>query len=116
MFRLLTDENFNRKILRGLRRRIADLDYLVVQDAGLSGTKDPLLLELAAIADRVLVSHDVNTMKRYANVRLAAGLKMPGLVLVPNDLSIGRAVNDLEILIACSSEEDMKNQIFHIPL
>lgn len=37
MLRLLTDENFNEDILRGLRRRLAQPDFLSVRDAGLSG-------------------------------------------------------------------------------
>jgi hypothetical protein len=37
MLRLAADENFNADIVRGLRRRLPELDIVRVQDAGLSG-------------------------------------------------------------------------------
>lgn len=46
MLRLAADEDFNNVILRGARRRNADLDIVRVQDiAGLSGADDPTVLE-----------------------------------------------------------------------
>lgn len=83
MVRLLTDENFDRNIFRGLRRRLPNLHCLVVQQAGLSGSDDPSLLEIAAKEGRVIVSHDVQSMIGYAHDRLAKGLEMPGLIIVP---------------------------------
>ena len=41
MIQLLVDENFNRRILRGLRRRIPGLNFLLVQDTELFQTEDP---------------------------------------------------------------------------
>lgn len=46
MLRLLTDENFNKYIVRGLYRRYPDLDLLSVRDAGLASQQDPILLYL----------------------------------------------------------------------
>ena len=40
--------------------------------AGLLGTKDPILLELAANQERILISHDRRTMTRYFRERLEA--------------------------------------------
>ena len=60
MLRLLTDENLNQRILRGLRRRLPKMDCLVVQHAGMAGFSDEWLLELAAIEGRVIVTHDVS--------------------------------------------------------
>jgi hypothetical protein len=37
MLRLAADENFNADIIRGLRRRLPELDVVRVQDVGLSG-------------------------------------------------------------------------------
>ena len=44
MLRLLIDENFDQRILRGLRLRLPQLDYVILQLAGLSGISDPNLL------------------------------------------------------------------------
>jgi hypothetical protein len=45
MLRLAADENFNNDIVRGLLRRKPDPDIVRVQDAGLSGNTDPIVLE-----------------------------------------------------------------------
>ena len=63
MLSLAADEDFNNVILRGARRRNADLDIVRVQDvSGLPGADDATVLEWAAREDRVLFTHDVNTM------------------------------------------------------
>lgn len=42
--RFVADENFNRRIVTGLLRRIEDLDLVRVQDVGLAGGDDPTVL------------------------------------------------------------------------
>ena len=78
MLRLATDEDFNNRIVRGLLRREPDLDILRVQDAGLAGRSDEEVLAWAASEGRILITHDVTTMKQTAYDRIAAGLPMPG--------------------------------------
>lgn len=46
--RLLTDENFNYAIYRGLREKAPNLDITRVQDVGLTNTDDPVILAWAA--------------------------------------------------------------------
>lgn len=60
MLRFAADENFNNDIVRGLRRRMPDLDIVRVQEAGLSGAIDTDVLEWAAREGRVLLTHDVS--------------------------------------------------------
>ena len=48
MIRFLLDENFNGKIVRGLRARKPDVDMIRVQDTELSGADDRSVLDLAA--------------------------------------------------------------------
>ena len=116
MLRLLTDENFKIGIVRCLRRRLPGLDCLVVQQAGLSGSADPALLEIAALSGRIMVSHDVTTMTGVANDRIANGLPMTGLIIVPERLDIGSAVSDLELLLECSNESDFRDRTYYLPL
>jgi predicted nuclease of predicted toxin-antitoxin system len=66
MIRLAADENFNNDILRGIRRRHPVTDVVRIQDEGLSGADDLTILEWAAGVGRVLLTHDVSTMTRYA--------------------------------------------------
>lgn len=44
-----------------------------VQDAGLSGSDDPTVLEWAAQEGRVLLTHDVATITHHAYERVRAG-------------------------------------------
>jgi predicted nuclease of predicted toxin-antitoxin system len=46
--KFLADENFDNTIVRGLMRRKPDIDIVRVQDVGLSGEDDPIVLEWAA--------------------------------------------------------------------
>src|SRR5437868_11595792 len=99
MPRFLADENFSGDIVRGLLRRKPDLDLLTAQDAGLSGADDPALLRWSAESGRVLLTHDVQTLPGLAYKRIKGGLPMAGVIEVPQDLSIGVAI-ELILLIA----------------
>ena len=66
MIRLLSDENFNNIIVRGVLRRLPDLDFVRVQDVGLRTQGDSDILEFAASEGRIVVSHDVRTMEVFA--------------------------------------------------
>jgi len=64
MIKLLADENLDNTIIRGLLRRNLGVDIVRVQDIGLSGEDDPVVLAWAADEGRVLLSHDVAKLKR----------------------------------------------------
>ncbi|WP_026103563.1 DUF5615 family PIN-like protein [Pseudanabaena sp. PCC 6802] len=113
--RLLTDENFNGAILRGLMRRLPDLDIVRVQDVGLINASDPDILEWAASEGRILLTHDVATITMYAYERIDRGLPMPGVVEAIATAPIGKIVDDLELLVLCGKPEDYENQILFVP-
>ncbi len=92
MLRLATDEDFNNRILRGLLRRRPGLDIVRVQDVGLTGKGDAEVLEWAAAEGRVLLTHDVTTMRLYAEERVAAGVIMPGVFEVSQQTPIAQAI------------------------
>src|SRR5712692_6696596 len=106
MLRLASDEDFHGDIVRGLRRRLPGLDLVRVQDIGLSGALDPDVLEWAAAEHRVLLTHDCDTLIGHAWDRVRAGLPMWGVVAVRQGLSIGFAVEGLEILIVASLDDE----------
>jgi hypothetical protein len=47
MLLLLIDENFDHRILRGLRLRVPALDVVIGQETAMPGQQDPLLLREA---------------------------------------------------------------------
>ena len=112
---LLTDENFNGAILRGLVRRLPELDIVRVQDVGLIHTDDPDILEWAANEGRILLTHDVATITMYAYERVNQGLPMVGVVEVIATAPIGKIINDLELFICCSQHDEYEGQILFIP-
>ena len=71
MLKLVSDENFDGDILRGLYRRRPDLDVVRVQDVGLNATSDPDILEWAAVEGRILLTHDRDTMPYFAYQRVS---------------------------------------------
>ena len=116
MIRLLTDENVDNNIMRGIARRLPHLDFVSVRDVGLAGTADLVVLKWAAHEKRIILTHDRKTMVRDANQLVAQGEPMAGVIFVPNQLEIGRAINDLEIVLGTSTESDMRNSVEHLPL
>jgi hypothetical protein len=56
VLKLVSDENFNADILRGLYRQDPDLDVVRVQDIGLKATPDSDILAWAAAEGRILLT------------------------------------------------------------
>ena len=116
MLRIVIDENLDQRILRGLRRRLPALDYVVTQEEGMKGVTDPVVLAWAAEQQRVLVTHDVNTIPTHAYERVNANLPMPGVVIIPEDLGIGVAIEELAVVVECADAADIDNQVIYLPL
>jgi hypothetical protein len=114
--RFLTDEDFDNDVLRGLLRRLPDLDVVRVQDVGLRRQLDPIVLEWADQQDRIIVTHDVQTMPGHAYDRLAAGQRIAGVCFIPRTVPIGQAIDDLVVIAQCSKEADWENQVRFLPL
>jgi hypothetical protein len=116
MLRLAADENFNNDIVRGLLRRRPELDIVRVQDVGLSGADDPAVLAWAAQEGRVLLTHDVSTITHYAYERVRASESMPGVFEVGRGVPIGRAIEDILLLVDCSFDGEWEGQVHYLPL
>jgi hypothetical protein len=116
MLPLAADENFNNDIVRGLLRRKPELDVVRVQDAGLSGAEDPTILEWAAQEGRVLLTHDVSTITRYAYERVRKGKSMPGVIEVSRIVPMRVAIEDIILLAECSLDAEWDGQILYLPL
>jgi hypothetical protein len=114
--RLLADENFNHHIVRALRRQRPQIDLITVQDAKLNALSDADLLEWAAGQQRVILSHDVQTLVGFAYERVARGLAMTGLIIARDPFNVGRAVQDLLIVIECSLPGEIEGQVRYVPL
>ena len=112
----LADENFNGRLLKGLIQRIPELDVIRVQDTELLGQPDPQILEWASEQNRILLTHDVETIIGFTYDRVKEGKSMPGVIEVRITSTLGETIDDLEILIRASTPEDFDNQVRYIPL
>ena len=116
MPRLAADHNFNDQIVSGLLRRLPDLDIVQVRHLGLAEATDPALLAWAAAERRVLLSHDRKTLIGFAYERVARGEPMPGVIEAPRAYPVGRAIDDLMILLACTADDEWPDRVHFIPM
>jgi predicted nuclease of predicted toxin-antitoxin system len=116
MLSLLSDENFNADIVRGLLLRRPELDLQTVQDAGLGETGDPIILEWAAANNRILLTHDRATMPDFAYARVLAGQPMPGVFVLNDRMPVRQAIDELLLVEECSEQVEWAGLVVHLPL
>ena len=116
MLRFAADENLNNDILRGLLRRTPNLDIVRIQDTELSGADDPTVLAWAARERRILLTHDVATITKYAYDRIRADQPMPGVFEINRQVAVGLAIEELLLLAESSLENEWEGQILYLPL
>ncbi len=95
MLKLLSDENFNGDIIRGLFLRQPNVDLLRVQDVGLQEVDDPTILAWAANNKRILLTHDRAIMPDFDYKRLVTEEPMIGLFVVNDRIPIRQAIDEL---------------------
>ncbi len=113
---MAADHNFDGRIVAGLLRRKPDLDIVRIRDVGLATAPDPVVLAWAASKGRVLVTHDRATLPGFAYERVAHGEPMSGVIAVSEQYSIGRAVEDLLLLLECTLDDEWAGRVFFVPL
>ncbi len=114
--RFLADENFNNKILRGVLQENPDFDFIRVQDTEIYEADDPTVLAWAAKEGRILLTRDANTMIDFAYDRVRAGLLMPGVIEIRQQVPIGEAIIELLIMISASDASEWENRVTYLPL
>ena len=112
MIKFLTDENVDPDLLDQLRRHLPDIDVIDVRDVGLNSTPDPIILQWAADNDRILITHDGNSMRGFANQRLETGLPLPGVILVPEHSLWPRPPRHPEV--RCGAISYIQNQVVFV--
>ena len=112
----LFDEDLNGRIVRGVRRRVSDLDSRTVQEIDLPDASDPAVLDWAASQGWVVITHDHRTMRPCAEDRLKAGLPMTGLILVRQTAALGEVIDDLVLIAEATTAEEWNGTIVFLPL
>jgi hypothetical protein len=91
------------------------LTFGALAKGGVIGRPDPEVLAQAASEGRVLVSHDRQTMPGHFR-RLIEKQASPGLVIVSQEIDIGRAIEELLLVWAASEAEEWENTVIFLPL
>jgi len=111
MLRLASDADVHGDLIRGLHRRLPEIDLVRAQDALPEGAPDPEVLAWAAAENRILVTNDRNTMVGFAYQRVAAGERVPGVIVTTNEQSIGSAIDDILLIAEYMPEEEIREQV-----
>lgn len=114
--RFLADADLSTAIVNGLLRREPSIDFMTAYTAELRGKKDPEVLDIAAEERRVLVSHDVNTIPAHFRALRDGGKKCAGVLLIPQTLEIGTAIEELLLIWIASEASEWENRLQWLPL
>lgn len=62
------------------------------------------------------MSHDIKPIPGFVRDRIAAGLSMPGVLLLHSSVSLAVAIDELEAITVASQADEWVNQIAYLPL
>lgn len=116
MLSLLSDENLNGDIIRGLFLRQPNLDLIRVQDVGLIKVEDPAILAWASENQRIILTHDRATMPDFAYERLVRGEVMSGMFVINDRMPIRQAIDELLLLLDCTEQAEWIGTVLYLPL
>jgi hypothetical protein len=116
MLRLLADESFNGRAVRGLLLRNPSLDLVRVQDVGMSGRSDLEILAWAAENDRIVLTHDLATMPAYAFSLVTAGDRMRGLFALSSRCPVRIAIQEILLMDECSEQAEWNGRVVYLPV
>ncbi len=108
------DHNVDRAVAEGLRLR--GVDVLTALEDGTTTLADPDLLDRASALGRVIVTHDQDFL-REGPARQRTGRTFAGILYAHQlDVSLGRLIDDLELIAQAQSPEDYAGRVRYLPL
>ena len=111
---LYMDVHVPSAITEALRRR--GMDVLTSQDDGTREASDDVLLTRATGFDRLLFTQDEDFLKLAPSWQ-SSGKPFTGIAFAHQiGTSIGRLIEDLELLVLCATEDELNNRVIHLPL
>jgi hypothetical protein len=113
--RLQADADLRQVIVKAVRRREPAIDFQTATQARLAGLADHQVLARTANDGRVLVTHDRKTMPEHFSEFIACHISS-GVIIVPQDMRVVAAVEELILIRSASSSEEWRNRICFLPL
>jgi predicted nuclease of predicted toxin-antitoxin system len=113
--KFVADENFNGPLFAALSKALPPGALARVQELGLSGADDPMILQWAADHQSIVLTHDEATFKDFAYSRVGVGLSMPGVFIVKQSARLTEIVEEIMILHQCSDPKEWEDLVTYIP-
>ena len=108
------DQHDPRTIALGLRR--LGIDVLTSDEDGAADWPDERILERATALERIVFSCDADFLEMASNW-WTRGHPFTGVVYAHQlHITIGQAVRDLELIARVLSEDEIRNQVMHLPI
>jgi predicted nuclease of predicted toxin-antitoxin system len=111
---LYMDVHVHRAITTGLRLR--NVDVLTAQEDGHRTAEDDRLLDRVTELKRVLFTQDEDLLAE-AKRRQEEGIPFAGIIYAHQlRITIGRCVNELELIARASEASELANRVEYLPL
>ena len=110
---LYMDVHIPSAITEGLRRR--SISVLTSQEDGTREADDEVLLARASSLSRLLLTYDDDFLRLDSQWQ-ALGNQHSGIAFITASSSIGRLIEDLELLLRCAEDDEIKNHVIYLPL
>jgi hypothetical protein len=114
--RYLADADFNQKVVNATLRIAPGVDFALPREVGISDrTPDPQVLDIAARAGRILVTHDKATMPGHF-AEFIQSRESPGVFVVPRGYGFIEIAGELALIWEASDAAEWVNRIIYIPM
>lgn len=114
--RFQADADLHADIVTGVLRREPTIAFQSAQERLAEAMTDLEVLALSAADDRILISHDVNTLPKHFRDYVANSDVSPGVFLIPQALPLSRAIDELVLIWSASEAEEWRNLLVWLPL
>jgi predicted nuclease of predicted toxin-antitoxin system len=113
--RFLADEDLRFEIVLAARRLEPTIDFPSVVELGRAGASDLDQLEFAHREGRIIVSHDVNTLRGLAGARIADGRGVSGVLLTAQRSPTREVAETIVLIWAASDAAEWVDRVVFIP-
>ena len=104
--KLYADENIERSIIEGLRRR--KIEVVSAREFGYLGKPDEFHIKKASEIKAVTLTHDIDFLRMASRPEV----NHYGIIFShPNSVSIGQCIRGVELIANILTDEDMTNHI-----
>lgn len=114
-WRFLADEDLRFEIVLAVRRLEPLVDFSTIVELGRKGTLDEQVLEFAHIEGRIVVSHEVNSLKGLADARVADGRGVSGVLLTAQGKSTREVAETIHTIWGASEADEWVDRMVFIP-